>query len=111
MPVPRRHRARVDVFLPEYSVAQVPRGANYPSMRLHAIRRATRTEIDGRTVEHVESQWALVNFSGEKYKFAWKLEPDVDPDDSSVTAEMRFVGQEVWPTEIFDEERRTEPLS
>jgi hypothetical protein len=111
MSVPRRHRARVDVFLPDYSVAQLPRGPHYPSMRLHRMQRATRTEVNGRTVEQIDSQWALVNFSGEKYKFAWKLEPDVDPDDSAVTAEMRFLGQEPWPAGTFDEERRTEDPS
>lgn len=63
--MPRRHRARADVFLPDYTVGQIPRGTRYPSMRLHAIQRATRTEANGRTIEQIESQWALINFSGE----------------------------------------------
>ena len=99
MPIPRRHRVRIDVLLPNYRIADVPRGPRYPSMRLHAMPTATRSTDGKQTVENVETQWELVNFPGERYKFSWTIEPDSDPDDAAAAADVRFTGQVPKPGE------------
>lgn len=99
MPIPRRHRVRIDVFLPNYRVADVPRGPGYPSMRLRAMPMAIRSTEGKQTIEKVETQWELVNFPGERYKFNWTVEPDSDPDDAAAAADVRFTGQVPKPDE------------
>lgn len=102
MPVPRRHQMRADVFLPEYSVTQVPRGPRHPRLRLHTLGTATRRVESGRTLETADTQWELVDFSGPQYRFSSTIEPEVDPDDPAATAEMRLLGQESRPEVPID---------
>lgn len=97
MGVPRQHRARVDLFLPDYAVAMVPIGPRHPRVRVRSLKSAKRLVENGRTIESAETQWEVVDFDGPKYKAEWKIEPDQDPDDASASAEMRFLGQEASP--------------